>query len=69
MVTELASLETRVTLIEEVLNSVQQALLNVASRASVSTLLVFRETDITNLQTLCTSLQAQIDLLRAEVYK
>ena len=69
MVTELASLETRVTLIEEVLNSVQQALLNVASRESVSTLLVFKEQDVADLKTLVTSLQAQIDLLRAEVYK
>jgi hypothetical protein len=69
MATELEALAKRVSLLEEVVNSVQIALTNVASVDAVNEIILLKQRDIASLQTSITALEAQVALIKAEVFR
>jgi hypothetical protein len=68
MSTELELIAARVTLLEDVVNSVQVALTNVASVEAVNQILLIVQKDIQDLQTDITQLRAEFELVKAEVF-
>lgn len=69
MSTAIELLTARVTLLEEVLNSVQIALTNLASSEAVNQITLLVQTDVQDLQTDILQLRRELDLVEAEVYR
>ncbi len=65
---DITLLQARVTLLEEVVNSVQIALTNVASTEAVSQIILLVQTDIDDIVTDLAALTARVDLIQAEVF-
>jgi vacuolar-type H+-ATPase subunit E/Vma4 len=65
---EITLLQARVELLEEVVNSVQTALTNVASTEAVNQIILLVQTDIQDLQTDLAALTARVDLIQAEIF-
>ncbi len=69
MSTTLDILEQRVLLLEEVVNNIQIAIKNLATRDQLSQLILIRQQDIDSLQTDVTAVQNQVAELVEEVFK
>lgn len=65
---EMTLLQARVELLEEVVNSVQIALTNVASTEAVNQIILLVQRDIDDLQTDIAALTARVDLIQAEIF-
>jgi vacuolar-type H+-ATPase subunit E/Vma4 len=68
MSTEIELLQARTELLEEVVNSVQIALTNVASTEAVSQIILLVQTDIQDLQTDLAALTTRVNLIYNEVF-
>jgi len=62
-------LENRVELLENVVNSVQIALTNVASSEAVNQILLIVQKSIQDIETDITQLRNELELIKAEVFK
>ena len=69
MATELKILAERVSLLEEVVNLMQIAFTNVASLEAVNEIILLKQRDMASLQTSITAVEAQIALIKAEVFR
>ena len=69
MATELEILAERVSLLEEVVNLMQIAFTNVASLEAVNEIILLKQRDMASLQTSITAVEAQIALIKAEVFR
>jgi len=67
--TTIDSLEQRVELLEEVVNSIQVALQNVASVEALNQILLIKQKDISDMKIDIEALRNEIELLKAEVFK
>jgi len=59
----------RIELIEEALNRVLQALPNYATLEQLRQLNTIRQAELDSIDTRLTNLQAQVDLLKSEIFK
>ena len=65
----LDTLEQRIFLLEEVVNNIQIAIKNLATKDQMSQLVLLRQQDIESLQTDVTALQNQVNEISEEVFK
>jgi len=69
MSTTLETLTERVELLEEVVNRIQLILRNVATITSLNQILLIKQQDLDDLKTDVETLEAQLALVRDEVFK
>lgn len=69
MSTELDLIRERLELLENVVNNVQNALLNLATSEAVNQIILLTQTDIQDLQTDIEQLQREVALIKAEVFR
>ena len=67
--TEINRIHNRIQLIEEVVNSIQVAITNLATNEALSQLLLLRQKDMDSVKQRLTAAEAQIELLKGEVFK
>lgn len=66
--TDIDVLQARVSLIEEVLNNVQQALLNTASSEALRQLVLLKERDIEDIKTDIAEIRNRLTLIENELF-
>jgi hypothetical protein len=69
MSTTIDLLESRVALLEDVVNSVQIALTNLATSEALNQIILLVQTDIQDLQTDIENLRTEVALIRGEVFR